>query len=222
MTSTTNTPTLFFDLDGTIIDSASGITHSMQRALAAHGIEVPDRNTLLSFIGPPLLDSLDKFYGIRGEKATAIVESYRHFYANEGVYDNTLYPNIDDLLRRLHRAGVPLVLATSKPTEYAQKTLVQHALTDCFLSICGSTLDHSRSKKADVIAYALSLLPTQQKERVIMIGDRHHDVDGAMHHHLPCIGVLYGYGNREELERADAWKIAATVAELDTLLFSLL
>lgn len=209
---------ILFDLDGTLTDPGEGITNSVAYALRKFGIEVPDRRALYKFIVPPLYESFMKYYGFDRAGGLAAVEAYREYYRDRGIWENRVYDGIPALLAELKAAGKTLVLGTSKPEEFAERILKHFALRQYFDFVAGSTMDSARVAKADVLKYALESLHIAPSERVVMVGDREHDVLGAEAVGLACVGVLFGYGDRPELERAGAAEIAADVPQLRKIL----
>jgi len=199
---------LLFDLDGTLTDPAEGITKSVAHALRKRGIEVNDLATLNCFIGPPLIDSFMKYYGLDEDDARRAVTDYREYFVPQGMFENTVYDGIPALLADLKAGGYTLIIATSKPEPFAVKILEHFGLAHHFDRICGASLDEKRSTKADVVAYTLAQCGITSAES-IMIGDRHHDVDGAHANGLAAIGVLWGYGDRAELAAAGAEFVSA-------------
>jgi len=210
--------TVLFDLDGTLTDPGEGITNSVAYALQRHGIEVNDRKELYCFIGPPLLDSFMKYYGFSKEQAMQAIYDYREYFSDRGIFENIPYKGVHEMLQFLRTRGQKLVLATSKPEEFAIRILERFDLAPYFDLVVGATMDEKRSKKADVIAHALSLLQPKERDSIIMVGDREHDILGAKENGLKAIGVLYGYGSREELEQAGAYAVAETMDQLKELL----
>ena len=208
---------LLFDLDGTLTDPGEGITNSVAHALRRSGVEPPEREKLYPFIGPPLIDSFQRFYGFDADAARRAVNYYREYYCDRGIFENRLYPGIPELLKELTRANYRLVLATSKPELFAQQILEHFSIAEDFYLIAGAAMDESRTRKDEVIAYALHKAEANPKQ-CCMIGDREYDVIGAKKFGIPAIGVLYGYGSREELERAGAAAIAESVSALGALL----
>ena len=208
---------LLFDLDGTLTDPAEGITKSVAHALRKRGIEVTDLATLNCFIGPPLIDSFMKYYGLDEDDARRAVTDYREYFVPQGMFENTVYDGIPALLADLKAGGYTLVIATSKPEPFAVKILEHFGHAHHFDRICGAYLDEKRSTKADVIRYTLDACGITSAES-IMIGDRHHDVDGAHANGLAAIGVLWGYGDRAELAAAGAEFIVENLGELKDLL----
>jgi phosphoglycolate phosphatase len=205
--------TILFDLDGTLTDPKVGITKSVQYSLKKFDIEVCDLDELDKFIGPPLKDSYMKFYGFTEDKATQAIDYFREYFPEKGIFENTLYPGIPELLSSLKQQGLTLAVATSKPTLFAEKIISHFKLDPYFDGIYGSNLDNTRTNKGEIIAFALDALG-KKENKALMVGDRMHDIVGAKTNSLPSIGVLYGYGNREELEKAQADSIVATVEEL--------
>jgi len=212
---------ILFDLDGTLTDPGLGITNSVIHALKKFNITPPKNEELYCFIGPPLLDSFQKYYGLSKEESVKAVEYYREYYVPTGMFENAVYEGIDDMLTELRRQGKKIYLATSKPEVFAVKILEHYGLAHHFTFMGGSTLDETRTNKAEVITYVLETAGITDKEKVIMVGDRHHDIGGAVQNGLESIGVLFGYGDIEELTDAGATHIAPTVKELKELLLSL-
>jgi len=210
--------TILFDLDGTIIDPVVGITTSVAYALERFGIPVSDLRELHPFIGPPLEDSFQEYYGFDSESAAQAVLYYRERFRSIGIFENTLYDGIKDLLADLTNAGKRLVIATSKPEEFAKTILAHHRIDPFFFEVVGSTFDGKRTKKADVIEEVFARCKITDKQGVVMVGDRKHDVIGAKTAGIPSVGVLYGYGSREEHETAGATHIVGNVAALRALL----
>lgn len=216
---------ILFDLDGTLTDPKEGITKSVRYALNHYDIQVEDLDSLCPFIGPPLTDSFEKYFGFSHEKAWEAVLIYREYFSAQGWQENKEYPGIKEMLESLKDSGRHLFLATSKPEVYALKILEHFGMTEYFDFIGGANLEETRSRKADVIGYVLekSGLGTGSEaiSRAIMVGDREHDVLGARQWGMESAGVLYGYGGRPELEACKADHIAGTPQELKTLLLSL-
>lgn len=203
--------TILFDLDGTLTESGIGITRSVAYALKKHGIEETDQKKLDRFIGPPLIDMFQQMYGFTEEEAKQGVADFREYFSVKGIFENRVYDGVKEMLQALQKAGKTCILATSKPEEYAVQIMERFDLARYFAKICGATMDEKRTDKAEVIAYAMEGI---DKESAIMVGDREHDVLGAKANGLRCIGVLYGYGSREELETAGAVHLAKKAEDL--------
>lgn len=214
---------ILFDLDGTLTDPGVGITNSVMYALKKYGITVTERSTLYTFIGPPLIQSFEKFYGFNHESAEDAVTAYREYFSEKGIFENELYEGIDVLLSHLKEQGKILCLATSKPEVYAGRILEHFNLTKYFDIQAGSLLNGERTNKAEVIEWVMKQLRDKHglespEQEALMVGDREHDMAGAVKNHIPGVGVLYGYGSREELEMAGAKGLAAAVPELYKIL----
>jgi phosphoglycolate phosphatase len=218
MNSSPRYPTILFDLDGTLTDPLEGIARSIRYALERLDRPQLGDEVLRTWIGPSLRDSLAGV--LDGDQA--LVERgmalYRERYGPVGIFENRIYPGIPDLLADLAAAGSRVCLATSKPQIFAQRILEHFGIAGHFTMIGGATLDTSRERKADVIAYVLDALHADARAGAVMVGDREHDVIGARQHDLPTIGVTYGYGSRAELVAAGAAAIADDVAALRDLL----
>ena len=206
--------TIFFDLDGTLTDPGVGITNSVAYALKKWDIEVSERSLLYPFIGPPLSDSFQRYFGFSKEDSMKAIEYYREYFRDRGIFENEVYDGVHELLTALRTEGKKIVLATSKPEGFARTILKHFDLMKYFDFVAGASMDESRSKKGQVIAYALESLRITDKSTVVMVGDREHDVMGAKENSLDCIGVLFGYGSREELETAGATYVAEQVGDI--------
>lgn len=205
---------LLFDLDGTLTDPGEGITNSVAYALKKWGIEISDRRELYYFIGPPLSASFKKYYGFSEEDAIKSVEYYREYFRDKGIFENRVYDGIPKLLETLKKSGKTLILATSKPEKFAKQILDHFDLAKYFDFVAGASMDESRNKKADVIRYALDLAKIENKAEALMIGDRDQDMLGAQVNGIDSLGVLYGYGDSEELSASGAKYIAETVEQI--------
>ena len=208
---------ILFDLDGTLTDPGVGITNSVAYALEHYGINVQDKRSLYCFIGPPLADSFIKYYGFDEKKAIEAISVYREYFRDKGIFENEVYEGVRELLEKIKAAGKRVVLATSKPEEFAVRILEHFNLIEYFDVVAGASMDEKRNKKGDVISYAMEK-GGFTGENAVMIGDREHDIFGAKENGLPSIGVLYGYGSKEELEAAGADYIAPTVEDIFPIL----
>ena len=207
----------FFDLDGTLTDSAPGIINSVCYALQKLGIEPPPKESLTCFIGPPLSWSFSTYFGMDEAMAQRAVDTYREYYRAGGMLENSVYPGVVDLLKRLSDAGIICVLATSKPHIFANRILQHFSLDPYFSLVSGPELDGTRGEKSEVIAYALEQLGIDP-HCALMIGDREHDVLGAKQFDMDSAGVLWGFGSEEELYRAGATYLCHTTDEVGALL----
>jgi len=209
---------ILFDLDGTLTDPKTGITKSVAYALKSFNIDVKDLDSLCRFIGPPLRVSFRDYYGFSEKDCVKAVEKYREYFRETGLFENKVYPGIENLLKNLKQSGRNLFVATSKPTVFAVRIIEHFNLLQYFDYVAGSELDGSRDSKSDVIKYALQENGLTDLTNVVMVGDREHDVIGAKENNIDVIGVLYGYGDRTELEKAGATYIVETVEGLSELL----
>jgi len=212
---------ILFDLDGTLTDPAEGITNSILYALKKFDIADVDRSSLLCCIGPPLLYSFRTMWDMSEADARRAVKYYREYFTDKGIYENAIYPGIPELLQSLADNGNKLYLATSKPEEYAAKILEHFDIDAHFTCVAGNTLSESRPEKIDVLNYLLERFSQLRRDNTLMVGDRCYDVQGAKACGLRCVGVLYGYGSREELVSAGADYLAESVGALDCLLTGL-
>ena len=205
---------ILFDLDGTITESGPGIMNSVEYALNKMNREVGERDTLKKFIGPPLTESMEKYYGMSEEEALLGVKYYREYYHDKGIYENRVYDGLEEVLKKINEAGKQAIVATSKPEEYAKIIIDHFHLTKYFACVAGMEMDGGRGTKAQVITYALEKNDITDKSNVLMIGDREHDVIGAHENGLDCLGILYGFGSRKEFEEAGADYIRENVEDI--------
>ena len=188
---------ILFDVDGTLIDSAPGILNTLEMVFRDMGVDLTNVN-LRRYIGPPLRKSFAEHFSdpAKIEEAT---ERYRMIYHEKGSHEGGVYPGVPEMLRRLKDAGFTLCTATCKPTEVVTPILEEQGIAGYFAFVGGASMDESRDTKTDVIRHVLRQ-PALQGKRVLMVGDRSDDMQGAANCGLDAAGVLYGYGSREELE----------------------
>ena len=208
---------ILFDLDGTLTDPKEGITKSFQYALKHFGIEEELCN-LEKFIGPPLHDSFRDDYSFDDEKVEEAVAKFREYFAETGIFENKIFPNVKNVLEYLKNQDKKILLATSKPTVFAERILKHFEIDDYFHYVGGSNLDGSRSEKDEVISHVLDFCNINSMDEIIMIGDRKYDVLGAKKIGVDSIGVLYGYGDLEELKEANPNYIIENIEELKNIL----
>ena len=212
---------LLFDLDGTLTNPQEGITKCVQHALRAFGIEEPDLEKLIPFIGPPLIQSFMEFYNMSEEDARKAVAVYRERFGTVGLFENFPYPGIADMLAELKAQDKILAVASSKPTVYVRRILEKFELAPYFDVIEGSNLDGTRVDKKEVIAEVLSQLDNPSADDLLMIGDRKFDVIGAREMGFGCVGVRFGFAAPDELEQSGAIYIADTVRDLHRYLINI-
>ncbi len=203
---------VIFDLDGTLTDSAEGILNSAEYAFEQLGIPLPGREKMRMMVGPPLAYSFPRL-GAPPELVDEVIRLYRYRYNDlGGKFENRVYPGVEEMLGKLRRSGLRLLLGTSKPELFAREILDRFSLSQHFSCIAGATLDRSRENKSDVLRYLLSF--ADPAGRAVMVGDTRYDVEGAHELGIPCVGVTWGYGPLEELESAGADAIVNSPAEL--------
>lgn len=195
---------VLFDLDGTLTESGQGIVNSVVYAMEKMGIKENDKIKLEKFVGPPLLDSFMKYYDFTEEEAKQAVTFYREYFAEKGIYEVPLYEGIETTLKYLKNSGKTLYVATSKPEVFARRILQHLQIENYFDDIVGSNLDGTKVKKDEIISFLLEKNEIVDRSKVIMVGDREHDIFGAKKVGVDSVGVLYGYGDYQELESAGA------------------
>ena len=213
---------LLFDLDGTLTDSQEGITKSVSYALINLGVEDLPQDIKLRFIGPPLKDSFPKYCGFDEETTEKAIALYRERYSKVGKFENRPYEGIPELLKKLKDDNRVLVIASSKPAGFVEDILNKFDLRQYFDIISAADLSGKKCEKEDVIKEALEILNLKNGDKdVVMIGDRHYDINGAKYFNLDSIGVNYGFAfDKNELKDAGATFVVETVKELGELLFS--
>lgn len=209
---------IIFDLDGTLSNSKEGIIKSLQYALQQFGIEEPDENNLLHFIGPPLHSEVKKTYGFSDEEATKCVSLYRKRYTPIGLYETEIYPGTEHMLAELKNAGKVIALATSKPQEMAEEVLRHLGIEQYFEYVMGAELTGPRQSKTAVLSALIELLENEDKSLFLMVGDTCFDIEGANNVGIDSIGVSYGFGNSGEMLNKGALAIAQTTTEVLDLL----
>jgi phosphoglycolate phosphatase len=209
---------ILFDLDGTLTDSAPGITRSVQYALRGMGLPADDPDQFRSFIGPPLEESFRRYLHSDGATARQAVEKYREYYTRQGIFENSVHPGIPELLDALRGKGKLMAVATSKPTVFTECILDHFHLRKYFSVEVGSRMDGSRVEKKEIIAEVLSQARGMTWKLPVMVGDRMHDIIGAHLNRIPAVAVTWGYGSREELDLSQPEWTVNSVPELLALL----
>lgn len=209
--------TILFDLDGTLTDSGEGIMNAVRYTLERYGRTATEAQ-LRSFIGPPLQTQFQQFLNVSEEEGKRAVSIYREYYTDRGIFENKLYPGVIELLEQLKYAGFRICMATSKPEKFAVQIAEHFSFASYFDRIGGALMNGNRTKKCEVIEYVLGeegiSKESRSRDGVLMIGDREHDILGARQTGIHSMGVLYGYGSREELEDAGAERIAETPEQI--------
>lgn len=207
---------ILFDLDGTLTDSAAGIIRACQYMQEKMGREVWNSEDLQFIVGPPLMQTFTKDFGMDAETAEKALVTYREYYTTKGLFENKVYPGVPKMLAELKKKGKRMAVATSKKESMAVTILNHFGIADYFEVIAGDARQVGRDTKAKVIDYVLQTMQAEKAD-VIMVGDRKFDIEGAHALGIPCIAVEYGYGNREEFEAHDADFIAATTGDVANL-----
>ncbi|MHC6221105.1 HAD hydrolase-like protein [Arthrobacter sp. MMS24-S77] len=207
---------VIFDLDGTLVDPAGGITGGIAAALREIGLPIPDQPVLDSMVGPKLSDSLEHIAGVPAGRVDEVIGRYRSYYRSVGIGQGRLYPGIRELLEFFAESRRPVAVATQKPQGLARVVLEHHGIADFFASICGASDDESMAAntapgKVEIVGAALATLHSQP---AVMVGDRHQDVAGAMANGLDCIGVSWGFAPDGELQEAGAVAVVDSTAQL--------
>ncbi len=211
--------TVLFDLDGTLVDSGIGVTNSVAYAMKKFGITPPPRHELFKFIGPPLVQSFKEFCGFDDEKTTLAIKYYREYYSEKGILECTMYDGVLELLESLKQKGYKIALATSKPEIYATRVVENKGIMPYLDYLGAATTDEkTRATKEAVIEYTLSMCDEKDRQKILMVGDRHFDINGAKAYGLDSVGVTFGYGDIQELLEAGANYIVDSMQELDSLL----
>lgn len=213
---------IFFDLDGTLLNTAPGIKHSYQYALRRLGLPVLAEDELDFVIGPPLFWVFHEALGCDEATAQRGVDLYREFYRPTGMWECAPYEGIPELLHALHAAGIRLGIVTGKTQEFATKLAEHFGLAELFDVIIGTTFTDRTADKKQMLekAFALCGLDETTKAGALMVGDRCFDIDGANDAGIDSMGVLYGFGSREELTASGATHLVQSAAEAQTLLLN--
>lgn len=212
---------VLFDLDGTLTDAAPGIVNGMRIVFDRFGIEQPGETTMRTYLGPPLAVTWREHYNFTDEQITEALAIYREYYHDVGMFENELFDGIPELLQQLNNDDVILATATSKPDFSATRIIEHFGLRDHFAFIGAANLEGTRDSKSLVIEHTLEKLNAKSTtHRILMVGDRHHDVHGAREHGIDTIGVLWGYGDADELTDAGAIALAERPQDLGAHLLS--
>jgi phosphoglycolate phosphatase len=214
---------VLFDLDGTLIKSEEGLYDSITYALEKSGVDPGDRKDMKRMIGPVLWESFQKFYNMSAEEADRANAYFVEAYDKEGLYNVSVYEGVEEMLGTLRNAGRILLVVTAKPRDMAERVLNHTGIDKYFQAVIGPARGNKKTDKGSLLREALSFLAKTgtdhfQKEQAVMVGDRMFDMQGAVETGIPSIGVLYGYGDRQELINAGATLLADTPADVVKLL----
>ena len=205
---------VLFDLDGTLSKSAEGIRYSLEKTIEEVGCQSFDTSDYKLYIGPPLVDTFMNHCNMGREDALNAVEVYRRYYDTEGKFKNKAYEGIEEVLSEIRKTGAKIVVATSKYEKFASEIVDILGLSPYIDAVCGSTLDGKRKDKKDIIVYAVDRLGGDFSHKIAMVGDTYFDARGARLCGVDFVGVTYGYGDRESMEKEGATVFAQTVADL--------
>ena len=204
---------ILLDLDGTIIDASESITKTARLAMRQHGVEPPESDDMLHLIGPPFASTFRDYYNLDEETSWKVTETYRDMYGREGVYNCTLYDGVGDLIKGLKDQGKKVLLATSKPVVYA-RIILEHLKLLIYFDALGGPPMKGDFSKADAIRMAMKEAGVAGLNAAVQVGDRHYDINGAREVGIDSIGVLYGFGSKEELVNAGATLIVEDIPAL--------
>ena len=214
---------IIFDLDGTLIKSEEGLFDSITYALEKSGVDPGDRKDMKRMIGPVLWESFQKFYNMSAEEADRANAYFVEAYEKEGIYNASVYEGVEHMLETLRNAGRILLVVTAKPRDMAERVLNHTGIDQYFQAVIGPARGNKKTDKGSLLREALSFLAKTgtdhfKKEHAVMVGDRMFDMQGAVETGIRSIGVLYGYGDRQELINAGATLLADTPADVVKLI----
>ena len=205
---------VLFDFDGTVADTGKGIFNGVYHVLDSMGIDPPEPEKLRYFIGPPLHESFRSVFGFNEEECKAAVATYREYYSAKGIFELTMYDGMEELFRKLKARGIKLGISSSKPEIFLLRIVDKFGLSELFDTVKGSDIDYIHSDKSLIIRRATEAMNLPGSAKVLMVGDRCFDINGAKKAGVDSAGVLFGYGSREEFEEAGADYIVVKADEL--------
>ena len=208
---------VLFDFDGTVADTARGITRCALEALQFYGYDEPDKERLRLFIGPPLVDSFMDLYGADEALARKMVDKYREHYSGGGMFECDFYPGVPQLLDELKKAGCKMAIASSKPGKFVAQILEKLGAAEYFSFISAPEVGHVNPTKAELITWAMQALGAE-KESTVMVGDRLFDIEGAKQVGIKSIGAVYGFGSEAELNEYKADMLAFNAEQIKELI----
>lgn len=205
---------VLFDFDGTVADTAEGIFNGIYHVIDSMGIDRPDAEKLRFFIGPPLHDGFRTIFGFDDAQCDAAVAKYREYYSVKGLFELTLYDGMEELFHKLKDRGIKMGISSAKPEIFLKRIVEHFELSDLFDAVVGNEMNYTHSDKSTLINRSIELMNLSQNVKVLMVGDRHFDINGAKKAGIDSAGVLFGYGSREEFEEAGADYVVADTDEL--------
>lgn len=209
---------IFFDFDGTLVDTSSGIFHSLNYMFEKMNCKILNESEMRKYIGPPLDWSFMTYNNMSESEAALATKLFRDDYQANGVFMHKIYDSVEEMLKSLKKKGKVIALATSKPEAHAEKIMKSYNIYEYFDVVSGATFDGSRSCKKDVLQYAVDKIGLKDLGSCVLVGDTKNDVVGAKEVGMDCIGVLYGFGAKEELEAAGTIATAATPMDVADLI----
>lgn len=205
---------VIFDMDGTIMDTSTGVIRSVQYALRQMGQPDDDMERIRKFIGPPLYEAFSEYYGMNDADATEAVRQYRVRYADVGVLEYTPYEGMIELIRDIRKAGMKVGIATGKPEKFTRIILDHSGLTEYVDMLITPNLSDKKQDKPEMVRAIMEALG----HNAVMIGDRCFDMEGAAANGIDSIGVLQGFGTKEELEKSGASYVVQGAGEIRAIL----
>lgn len=215
-----NFDAVIFDFDGTVADTGKGVFHCIRDSLKRSNLPDLSEESIRTFIGPPLHDSFMRECGVDFPTADILVKQFREVYSSSGIYEFDIYDGIEDLLTLLNKEGVLTGIGSSKPEDFVKIILEDVGLKKHFDAIVGSDPKTVESSKTDIIKKCIGLFNLPENAKILMIGDRMFDIDGAHSVEIPCAAVLFGYGSMEEFKEHKADYIAENTNELEKIIFA--
>lgn len=212
---------IFFDFDGTLMNTQEGVFNCLKYAMDYMNYELENEEDLFEFLGPPMIEKFPEFCGFTQEQSVEAVAKFREKYNKTGLYESKPYEGVTQMLERLEEAGLKLCVATSKPEKTARILTDKYDLTRHFVEITGSSFDGKISTKEQVIEELFRRIGTKDTDKILMVGDRKYDVEGAKEFGISTLGVTYGFGTGEELEKAGAKYIVSSTEEVSDLILDL-
>ena len=209
---------IFFDLDGTLLNTYPGVSNAVKYTMEFYNKPVPDETEMKKYLGPPLADSFRDLAGFDEKIIPDTIKKFREYYLKKGVYEYEFFEDLKPTFDKLRNLGCILAVATSK-LELGAIEMLKHAdLFDEFDFICGSTQDGTRVTKTQVVSHVINHYGITNKKEVILLGDRENDVTGAKNNGIDCCGILCGFGSRKEFEESGATYIVPYISDIFTIL----
>ena len=203
-----------FDFDGTLCDTTEGIFNSVIYSLKCYGIEESDMEKLRFFVGPPLFKSYKTLYNVSDDDANWLIAKYRERYKDKAAEESCIYEGVKEMLSALKGRGKKIAVASSKPKKFVDEISQYHDIYKYYDFVSAEDFKNNHSSKEDLINRCFDFFGNPEKEKVIMIGDRFYDIDGAKAVGVDSAGAVYGFGTEEELSKAGATYILNSPKDL--------